>query len=210
MRNVVFLGPPGSGKGTQAARLASELSLTHLSTGDLLRDAVSRKTDLGQKAEQFMAKGELVPDELLIALIKTKLSGGTVGNGVIFDGFPRTIPQAESLDQMLQAQNMPISQAVLLKVPDEEIVKRLSSRWYCPACQKTYSLPNGPQGTTCDGNELKRRPDDEESVVRKRLSVYAQQTAPIVDYYRKQGKLKEIVGNVAPDSVFQSIKAAIS
>jgi adenylate kinase len=184
-RNLVFLGPPGSGKGTQAVKLSQKLHLTHLSTGDLLRDGVKQGTDLGRQAEAFMKKGQLVPDHLLIGLIESRIAAGDLKNGFILDGFPRTLEQAGSLKEMLHKNTIALDAAILLKVSDEEVVRRLSGRWFCPQCQATYNYPaNVPrQKGVCDrdGGKLQRRPDDEETVVRNRLEVYVNQTRPIED-----------------------------
>lgn len=211
--NLVFLGPPGSGKGTQALRVAKELNLTHISTGDLLREAVKNQTELGQRAEEFMKSGNLVPDELIVKLIEEKISNGNKGNGIILDGFPRTIPQAESLKKMFEQIQEHLDSAVLLEVSDDEVVKRLSGRWYCPKCNAGYNYPsNRPkQEGLCDsdGENLLRRPDDEEAVVKNRLNVYKKQTQPIEEFYRQESILKEIKGEQQPDTVFQDILAAV-
>ncbi len=213
MHNLIFLGPPGSGKGTQAARLSKKLNILHLSTGDMLREAVRKKTELGLKAKSFMEKGDLVPDELIVGLIEDKLKAGDLDNGFILDGFPRTVPQAESLKNMFEKNNKSIDHAVLIDVDDDEIVKRLSGRYFCPKCQSTYNYPaNVPkQEGICDndGEKLQRRPDDEEGVVRNRLEVYKRQTQPIEDFYRKQSKLVAVNGVGSPDDVFDAIVKAV-
>jgi adenylate kinase len=210
--NLVFLGPPGSGKGTQAARLSARLGVVHLSTGDLLRDAVIRDTLLGQKAEGYMKRGELVPDALIIGLIEDKITKGELEHGFILDGFPRTIPQAESLKEMLAKNRIGLDRAVLFSVPDDEIVRRLSGRWYCPTCNAGYNYPLQIPKTEgkCDqdGQPLMRRPDDEESVVRNRLNVYTKQTQPIEDFYRREGLLVAIKADQAPDRVFDALLEA--
>ena len=211
--NLVFLGPPGSGKGTQALRVAKELNLTHISTGDLLREAVKNMTELGRQAEEFMNSGNLVPDELIVKLIEEKISNGDEGKGVILDGFPRTMPQAESLKNMFEQNQEHLDSAVLLEVSDEEVVKRLSGRWFCPKCNAGYNYPsNRPkQEGLCDsdGQELLRRPDDDEAVVKNRLDVYKKQTQTIEEFYRQESILKEIKGEQQPDVVFQDILAAV-
>ncbi len=209
MKNLVFLGPPGSGKGTQAVKLAREIDVVHLSTGDLLRNAVKAGTELGKQAQGYMEKGELVPDHLLIGLIETKVADGTLSNGFILDGFPRTVPQAESLKDMFAKNSMALESAVLLKVSDDEVVRRLSGRWFCPTCQRTYNYPaNVPtKDGVCDddGTELQRRRDDEPDVVRNRLEVYKKQTQPIEDFYRTESILREINGEQAPGQVFEDL-----
>ena len=212
--NLVFLGPPGSGKGTQAARLSKKMNIVHLSTGDLLREAVKNGTELGKQAEGYMKKGELVPDSLIIGLIEDKIAAGALRNGFILDGFPRTVPQAESLKAMFAKNSMKLDNAVLIAVSDDEIVQRLSGRWFCPTCQRTYNYPaNVPkQEGKCDddGDTLQRRPDDEEDVVRNRLEVYKKQTQPIEDFYRKESLLVEVRGEDTPDNVFEGILKVLS
>jgi adenylate kinase len=210
--NLVFLGPPGSGKGTQAARLSARLGLIHLSTGDLLREAVRLGTPLGHQAEGFMKRGELVPDALIVGMIEEKIDKGELNKGFILDGFPRTIPQAEALKQMLAKHKIGLNHAILFAVPDEEIVRRLSGRWYCPTCNAGYNYPmQVPQvHGKCDkdASQLLRRPDDEESVVRNRLDVYKKQTQPIEEFYRREGLLVEVKADQAPQSVFDALLEA--
>ncbi len=207
--NLVFLGPPGSGKGTQAVRLARNKGIVHLSTGDLLREAVKNGTELGKKAEGYMKAGDLVPDSLIVGLIEDKIAAGDLKSGFILDGFPRTVPQAESLREMLQKNEITLEKAVLIAVGDNEIVQRLSGRWFCPTCQATYNYPaNVPKNEgVCDhdGAKLVRRPDDEEEVVRNRLEVYKKQTQPIEDFYRNESILTEVKGEQTSDNVFKSI-----
>ncbi len=197
--NLIFLGPPGSGKGTQAKRIASRLGLLHLSTGDLLREAVKRGTSLGVKAQKYMTAGELVPDTLIIELIEQKLRSGEMDNGFILDGFPRTIPQAEALKEMFANNKMKIDKSILLDVADGEVIKRLSGRFYCPTCNAGYNYPSQLPRVDgiCDNDKTKliRRPDDEEEVVKNRLAIYKQQTEPIVDYYRKASVLVSVKAN---------------
>ena len=207
--NLIFLGPPGSGKGTQAARVSKALGLVHLSTGDMLREAVKNGTALGLEAETYMKKGELVPDALIIGLIEERVGDGSLRSGFILDGFPRTVPQAESLKGMLARNSLRVDRAVLLSVADEEVVRRLSGRFYCPTCNAGYNYPAQmpkKQGV-CDqdSSPLARRPDDEESVVRNRLDVYKRQTQPIEDFYRREGLLAEVDAGATPDRVFASL-----
>ena len=207
--NLVFLGPPGSGKGTQAARLSAKLGLVHLSTGDMLREAVRNGTPLGWQAEGYMKRGELVPDALIVDLIEAKVASGELKSGFILDGFPRTIPQAEALDGMFVKNGISLHQVVLLAVSDEEIVRRLSGRWHCPTCQTGYNYPAAMPEVAgkCDkdGALLQRRPDDDESVVRNRLDVYKRQTQPIESYYRQKSLLREIKADRSPDQVFEAL-----
>ena len=183
--NLVFLGPPGSGKGTQAIRLASKSRLFHLSTGDMLRAAVSGKTELGQKAEDYMTRGELVPDELIIAMIEELVEAGRLDGGFILDGFPRTIPQAEALKDMFAKHGTKLDMTILIQVADEEIHARLRKR-----------------------ADIEGRSDDNDEVVRHRLEVYRDQTAPIVEFYKKEGILTEIKGEGTPDEVFERLVTA--
>lgn len=183
--NMVFLGPPGSGKGTQAVRLAKELNITHLSTGDVLREAVKNGTELGKKAEGYMSRGELVPDELIIGLIEAKVASGELNSGFILDGFPRTMPQAQSLTKMFDKNRISLDRAILLKVGDDEILERLKGR----------AAKEG-------------RADDTEDVIKNRLEVYRQQTQPIEDYYRGRSILKEIQGEDTMENVFKAVLEA--
>lgn len=213
--NLVFLGPPGSGKGTQAKRIAAKLGLLHLSTGDVLREAVKNGTELGKKAQKYMETGELVPDDLIIGLIEEKLKSGALNNGFILDGFPRTIPQAEALKVMFARNQKAIHRAILLDVTDEEVIKRLSGRYYCPTCNAGYNypmqLPKKEGICDNDGARLLRRPDDEEEVVKNRLNVYKKQTEPIVDFYRKESILAAIKDNGSgPDRITESLLAEIA
>lgn len=209
--NLVFLGPPGSGKGTQAARLADKLGMVHLSTGDVLREAVKNQTELGKKAEGYMKAGELVPDDLIVGLIEDKLKSGELSQGFILDGFPRTIPQAEALKAMLEENSVTLDKAMLLDVPDETIVSRMSGRRFCPTCQATYNVnvaeAKPKEGNKCDndGTELIIRNDDKEEVVLNRLGVYHEQTEPIIDFYRNESILVEVNAVVAPDEVFADL-----
>jgi len=184
--NLVFLGPPGSGKGTQAVRLADKKRLLHLSTGDVLRAAVKAGTELGRKAEGYMTRGELVPDDLIIGLIEEKVSSGELKNGFILDGFPRTVPQAESLNEMFHKHNMKLDKAILLDVSDDVILGRLKKR-----------------------AEIEGRADDTEDVIKNRLEVYRKQTQPIENLYRKQSILVAIPGEGTIDQIFDMVVKAV-
>ncbi len=208
--NFIFLGPPGSGKGTQAKRVCEQLNILHLSTGDVLRDAVKNGTDLGKQAQKFMEAGNLVPDELIVGIIEEKLQSGQLDNGFVLDGFPRTVPQAEALKKMMDNNEKKIDSAILLDVSDEEVIKRLSGRFTCPNCGAMYNYPqNMPkQENVCDkcGHpELVRRPDDEEAVVKNRLDVYQKQTAPIVGFYRNESLLREISAEGALEEITDAV-----
>jgi adenylate kinase len=188
---IVLLGPPGSGKGTQTERLVAEFGFTKISTGDLLREAVRNGTELGVKAKGFMDAGKLVPDDLVVGLIKEKLRG--LKGGVLLDGFPRSLEQAKALDQFLK-----VELAIDLEVDQEALIKRLTERRSCRACQRGVPLEFNPpkkQGV-CDmcGGELYQRSDDTEKVVRERFTTYTERTAPLTEYYRKKGVLRSVDG----------------
>jgi len=210
---AIMLGPPGSGKGTQAAQLADRKGLAHLSTGDVLRNAVKEGTELGLKAKAYMEAGDLVPDDLILGMIKERLLqvGGT---GFLFDGFPRTIPQAEGLDAMLREIGSKINIVMDLEVSDGEVIKRLSGRFFCPKCQAIYNYPNRlpEKEGTCDkcGTGLQKRKDDTEEVVRNRLDVYKEQTQPLQNYYRKQGLLKGVDGEREINAIFSDLSALLN
>jgi len=191
--NLVFLGPPGAGKGTQAKRLAQELGLLHISTGDMLRSAVEKRTPLGVRAKEFMDRGELVPDDLIIALIEEVLPQQ---GGVILDGFPRTVAQAKALDSLLEEKNLRLSAVVLFEISDDLVVERLSGRRVCPSCGAVYHIKYNPpaRDEICDrcGSKLIQRDDDREEVVRRRLAVYREQTAPLIEYYSSRSILIKI------------------
>ena len=207
--NLIFLGPPGSGKGTQARRISHELKIPHLSTGDLLREAVRDNTELGKKARKYMEAGDLVPDDIIIELIEEKFRNGELNNGGIFDGFPRTISQAEALNKMFEKHGTVIDKVILLAVSDQEVIQRLSGRFYCPTCHAGYNYPiHVPRNEgLCDkdGTRLLRRHDDEVNVVMNRLEVYKKQTAPIVDFYHRADKLSEIRADDGPDLISERI-----
>ena len=206
---IVFLGAPGAGKGTQAAAVAGELNLAHIASGDLFRQAVEQGTELGKKAKTYMEKGILVPDEITIEMVLERLSMPDCANGVILDGFPRNLAQAEALDKALAKQNKAIDKAVYIKVPEKELLRRLSGRWICRNCQTVYNIIDSPPevGGKCDkcGGELYQRPDDTPQTVKKRLKVYFAETAPLIDYYARRGKLSEVEGEGSVDEVTRKI-----
>lgn len=201
---IVFLGAPGAGKGTQAAHVARELNLVHIASGDLFRQAIKRGDELGLKVKGYMEKGILVADEITIRVILKAISAKDNPNGLILDGFPRDIKQAEALDKALAQQNKSIDWVVHIKVSEEELIKRLSGRWICSNCQTPYHSQDSPPRVKnrCDlcGSELIKRSDDNDEAIRKkRLMVYFTETASLIDYYTQRGKLLEVAGegNVA-------------
>jgi adenylate kinase len=205
----VFLGPPGSGKGTQAKKFSAERAIPQLSTGDMLRAAIAAGTLLGRSAQEFMSRGALVPDEVVIGLIRERTEQPDCRNGFILDGFPRTIPQAVALDDLLAQRKQSIASAILFQIDDAVLVSRLTGRRTCVKCGAMYhaeTMKPRQQGI-CDqcGSELVQREDDREDVIRKRLSVYHQQTAPLVEYYSKRGILSPVDAAASPAVVFESV-----
>ncbi|MDD2251426.1 MAG: adenylate kinase [Dehalococcoidales bacterium] len=195
---IIFMGPPGAGKGTQAERVAGELKLEHLAPGDLFRQAVKQESDLGNEVQGYMERGELVPDEITIRIILDKLDDIGDEKGVILDGFPRNYIQAVALDEALEKQNKAIDRVVNIQVEQKELVRRLSSRWLCRECQSPYSSSTADNpcldGCPGCGGELYQRTDDKPETVARRLEVYYKETAPLIDYYRNQCKLVEVEG----------------
>ncbi len=206
---IIMLGAPGAGKGTQAKMIASKYAIPHISTGDIFRANIKNGTELGAKAKQYMDKGELVPDELVVDLIMDRFKEDDAKNGYVLDGFPRTIPQAEALDKALSAAGEDIDFAINVEVPDENIINRMSGRRACVGCGATYHIKyNAPKTEgICDtcGKELILRDDDKPETVKNRLEVYHNQTQPLIDYYEKKGKLKEVDGTVDMNDVFNAI-----
>ncbi|MBK7368028.1 MAG: adenylate kinase [Candidatus Eisenbacteria bacterium] len=211
---VILLGPPGVGKGTQGRRLATDRGQALISTGDMLRDAVARQTPLGVQAKKLMDAGSLVPDDVIVGLVRERTLEQDALSGFVLDGFPRTVPQAEALDAMLAERSLKIDATVLLTAPDEELVRRLSSRWECPECRRVFNTLTAPSkdGSHCDDHpatELRQRVDDTEATVRKRLEVYRNQTAPLVGWYRERNKLKEVQGTGPLDDVYGALTRAV-
>ncbi len=207
---LVFLGPPGSGKGTQAKKLSQELGLVHISTGDILRDAVKRGTPLGKKAKEYMERGELVPDDLMIALIEEVMPED---GGFILDGFPRTVPQAMALEEMLKRKGKEVHKVILFEVSEEVVVDRLSGRLTCPSCGAVYHIRYNPpkEPYTCDvcGSRLIQREDDREEVVRRRFKVYKEQTQPLVEFYKERNKLISLDATKSVEEVNRRLLEAI-
>ncbi len=210
---IIFLGAPGAGKGTQAAVVAQKLRLVHIATGDLFRQALAAGTKLGLKAKTYMEKGKLVPDEITIQMVLDRMAALDSEAGVILDGFPRNLEQAEALDKALAKKDRAIDRVIYIKVSREELLKRLGGRWICRNCQTSYHAVDSPprvQGK-CDrcGGELYQRPDDTVATARKRLEVFSAETAPLIDYYTRAGKLVEIDGEGNIDGISRRIVAAL-
>ncbi|MDR2529802.1 MAG: adenylate kinase [Synergistaceae bacterium] len=213
---LVLLGAPGSGKGTQAEFLKAEYGCAHISTGDILRRNLKDGTALGLEARAFMDRGELAPDDVVVGMVRERLRGGGGEKGFLMDGFPRTLPQAEALGKILEELSLPLDAALLLRVDEELIVHRLTHRRSCRSCGKIWNLlamPSGAEGekTPCPecGGELYRRDDDAESVIRNRLLVYHEQTAPLVEWYEKRGKLRIVDAVGSPKEIFTKIGAVL-
>lgn len=210
---IVLLGAPGSGKGTQAKLLVEKYNIAHISTGDLLRAAVQAGTDLGKKAKAIMDSGELVPDDIVLGMIQERLAKPDARNGFILDGFPRNIPQAQALDALLARMAQPLQLSLLIDVDTEVLVKRLTGRRTCASCGQIYNIYFSPPKAAgkCDrcGGVLQQRSDDNEVTVRNRLQVYEQQTAPLVSYYKAQGKLRTVKGMGNMNEIFRTISEIV-
>jgi len=211
--NVILLGPPGAGKGTQAALLSREFGVPHISTGDMFRAALQAGTPLGLTAKSFMERGELVPDEVTIGIVAERLATEDTKQGFLLDGFPRTIVQAVALDDVLRNLGKELSAVLNIEVPEAELVRRLTGRQVCKACGATYHkvFHPSPQGEMCGqcGQVLHQRADDSEDTVRSRLLVYHRQTAPLAEYYRQKGLLESIDGLMPIDEVTQKLKCLL-
>jgi adenylate kinase len=210
---IIMLGAPGAGKGTQADILSQEMDLPHIASGDLFRQALEERTEVGLLAKSYMDKGELVPDEITIKMILERINQPDCVSGCLFDGFPRTLHQAEVLDKALKEQGKSIDKAIYIEVPNEELIKRLSGRWLCRTCQTPYHKTSSPPKTPgkCDkcGGELYQRSDDREETVNERLNIFFAQTVPILDYYKKQNKLIRVNGNLGIQGVAGEIISAL-
>ena len=206
---IIMLGAPGAGKGTQAKKIADKYQIPHISTGDIFRANIKKGTELGKKAKTYMDQGLLVPDELVVDLVVDRLAQDDCANGCVLDGFPRTIPQAESLDAALGAKGEAIDYAIDVDVPDENIINRMSGRRACVACGATYHIVHIPTKVEgiCDrcGEKLILRDDDKPETVKKRLDVYHAQTQPLIDYYTTKNVLKSVDGTQDMEDVFKAI-----
>jgi len=209
---VIFVGSPGAGKGTQAARLAAHLGVPRIATGDMLRETIAKGTPLGQGAEALIGRGKLAPDDLLIALVRERVEQEDCARGFVLDGFPRTVRQAEGLAEMSRG-SVSDWTVFSIEVPREELLRRLSGRRWCPHCQATYHLTSDPpkKDDVCDndGETLVQREDDREEVVARRLQEYAEQTEPLIEYYRQRADMVEIDGNRPMDAVFADLRKRV-
>ena len=212
--NLVLLGPPGAGKGTQAERLVEDFGLPYYSTGIILREAVANGSELGKQAKQYMDDGELVPDELINNVIAERLDSGEADDGFLLDGFPRTIGQAEMLEETLNRRGRELTGALLIEAPDEDVVQRLSGRRTCAKGGHVYHVDFDPPKNegVCDqdGSKLIQRDDDKPETVRKRLSVYHDQTEPLIEWYEDKGLLRRFDGTRTPDEVHDRIRATLA
>jgi adenylate kinase len=210
---IILLGAPGAGKGTQAVMLMEKMKLAQVASGDLFRKALQQETDLGKKAKAYMEKGQLVPDEITIQMVLERLDAPDVKTGAILDGFPRNLDQAKALDKALARQSKAIDKVINIKVSDEEVIRRLGGRWICRNCQAPYNEVDSPpkKKGVCDrcGGELYQRADDNPATIRKRLEVYLKETSPLIDYYKKAGKLIEVISEGGPEAVNKKIITAL-
>ena len=213
MLRTILLGPPGAGKGTQAGKIVEKYGIPHISTGDIFRENIKKGTELGKKAQEYMNKGELVPDDLVIAIATARLLEDDCKNGFLLDGFPRTVYQAEKLDEFLEAHNSKIDKVVDISVGKEELMIRLTGRRVCKKCGASYHIVNIPpkKEGVCDicGGPLIQRDDDNAETAANRIEVYEEQTRPLVDYYKKAGNLVLIDGTTGLENVFADIVRAL-
>jgi adenylate kinase len=211
---LVLLGPPGVGKGTQGRRLANGHGWALISTGEMLREAAARRTPLGIEAQRLMDAGQLVGDEVMIGLVKERTGQPDAAAGYVLDGFPRTVPQADALDAMLEERGQTLDVAVSLAASQDELVRRMSARRECPVCKRAYNLVSAPprDGRHCDDHpaaELRQRADDAPETVNRRLEVYARETAPLLEYYRTRARLREVAGLGTMDEVYALLARAL-
>jgi adenylate kinase len=211
--DIVLLGAPGSGKGTQAEHLQRELGLTHIASGDLFRDHAKRKTDLGAQAQEYMARGALVPDEITIAMLRDRIAQADSDTGVLLDGFPRTMNQAAALDEMMAGLGRSVGAVLYVEVPDEELIARLSGRLICRECQVPFHVTANPFRVCptgrCHGEHLYQRQDDAPETVRARLVTYHEQTAPLIDHYASKKLLVTVPGQGPVDDIKKATLAAL-
>jgi adenylate kinase len=211
---VVLFGAPGSGKGTQAEQICKQFNLKHVATGDLFRENLKNQTELGQLAKTYMDQGQLVPDDVTVAMLRDRLEKPDTAGGIILDGFPRTLPQAEALAAMVKGLKRRINGVLYIKVSDEELVTRLAGRWICRACQTPFHTKFKPpvKAGVCDacGGELYQRDDDKPATVRARLQTFHKQTSPLIEYYTKSGQLTEVEGEGDVSAVTNRVTAAMA
>jgi len=212
--NLILLGPPGAGKGTQAERLREDFDLAYIATGEMLRKAVAEETELGKKAKEYMNNGDLVPDEVIIGVILEEVESDAAQDGFLLDGFPRTIDQAEALDEALARLDRRLTAVLLIDAPDDEVVRRLSGRRICVKSEHVYNIHTDPpkHDEVCDqdGSRLVQRDDDREETVRKRLAAYHSQTSPLIRFYEERDLLKRFDGTRSPTEVHDHVRATIA
>jgi len=206
--NLLLYGAPGSGKGTQANMLRERFGIPHIATGDMLRAEIAAGTELGRQAQPILAAGKYVSDEIMIGIVRNRLTQADCAPGFIMDGFPRTVPQAEALDQLMAGLGKRFDRVIYLKVPIEELLHRLSGRLVCPRCQRTY--PPGTASCQTDGGELAQREDDKPEAVRPRIEIYLEKTVPVLDHYRGGGLVSEIDGRGTIEQISREVLAAVS
>jgi adenylate kinase len=213
-RNLVLLGPPGAGKGTQAERLIDDFDLPYYATGNILREAVEEQTELGREAKDYMDRGDLVPDELICRVVEERLDSGEADDGFLLDGFPRTIGQAEMLEEALERRGRSLTAALLIDTPDDEVIRRLSGRRTCVKAGHVYHVEFDPPKNegVCDqdGSRLVQRDDDKPETIEKRLEVYHEQTEPLIEWYDERGLLRRFDGTRTPDEVHSHIRATLA